>query len=130
MTLKPTQMVIRVAKADRPMRSPRTLGSIDFLMTVMAIKRMMSPIPKKKLRLIKEMTAQGMSTVPVPRMGRMSTIIMTRDMRAAYFTPRMVSPIKLTIKVMVLKIIWAFRNPKVAFRKSPSPRPLCAGKIL
>jgi hypothetical protein len=103
-TLKPIQILIKVARADKPIRSPRTLGSMALRTTVIVIKRTMSPTPKKILPLMKEIMDHGTSTEPVPRMGRMSTMIIRNDMTAEYLTPRIERPIKLRMKVTVLKI--------------------------
>src|SRR5690606_12474182 len=64
--------------------------------------------------------AQGTSTDPVPKTGKISTTIMTNVIATAYLTPISIKPMKAIRKVSPLRMNCARMKPKTALRRLSS----------
>ena len=76
-------MHTRVTSGYRPICLPTTRGSSIWRTTVMMAYKIRSPMPSGKLPRISMAAAHGMSTVPVPSTGRMSTMAVSSAMSRA-----------------------------------------------
>ena len=106
----PTKMHISVTSGCRPICWPTTCGSSDWRTTVMMPYKIKMPMPCGTLPRIRATTPHGMSTVPVPSTGRMSTTAMNSESSSAYSTRSSVRPISSSTKVRIIKSRYARRN--------------------
>ena len=90
----PTYIASKVSGGYMPIDLPMILGSAISRTIVITAYRRHSPIPSRMLPVANCKSAQGMSTVPVPRMGRISTKEVSAAGAAAFSIPRMEKPIQ------------------------------------
>lgn len=82
-----------------PKLPPKICGSAICRTMVTTPYKISSPIPKEGLPSKNIPTAQGINTVPVPKIGKMSTAAMTNAIKKAYGCRKIKSPIKTSEKV-------------------------------
>ena len=115
-TLNPVYIAIKVKIGCTPIFLLTNFGSKICLATDMIINNTMMAIPKFRSPFIAQRIAQGIITVPEPKIGKASTKPINNAINNGYWTLKPVNsniynPIKDKIKDTKIRLASAFRYP-------------------
>ena len=105
-SLKPTIMEMSVASGCKPRLVPTSFGSAKFLTTVMIRYNTRIEIPRPKRPVMIEEMPQGISTVPTPRIGKISRKAMKKAHMPLLEIPMMLKPRNSSAKVRAMIVAY------------------------